>query len=244
MKTLKRIVRILDKVTDACLFLIFFLFFLMGLYALYDSYLVYMNANDTSLLKYKPGYESDADTDKKITDDMVAWLTLDDTNVDYPVMQGEDNNEYLNKDPFGDYSLSGSIFLDSRNASDFSDSYSLIYGHHMEHEMMFGALDAYLDEDYFRSHQTGSLSVGGKDDVENRVTYQIRLFAVVESEGTQEAIFAPTEHDDKTLQYVKQHALYFSDSVEVSEDTKLIALSTCKYPDTADRTIVFGILVP
>ena len=131
MKTLKRIVRILDQVTDACLFLIFFLCFLMGLYALYDGYLVYMNSNYTSLLKYKPGDESDADTNKKITDDMVAWLTLDDTNVDYPVMQGEDNNEYLNKDPVGDYSLSGSIFLDSRNASDFSDFYSFIYGHHM-----------------------------------------------------------------------------------------------------------------
>ena len=37
---------------------------------------------------------------------MVAWLTVDDTNIDYPVMQGEDNNEYLNKDPFGDYFFS------------------------------------------------------------------------------------------------------------------------------------------
>lgn len=43
---------------------------------------------------------------------MVAWLTIDDTKIDYPVMQGKDNTEYLNKDPYGDYALAGSIFLD------------------------------------------------------------------------------------------------------------------------------------
>lgn len=78
-------------------------------------------------------------------------MTIDDTNIDYPVMQGEDNNEYLNKDPFGNYALSGSIFLDRRNNPEFKDYYSLIYGHHMEHGMMFGAIDEYLNEDYFNS---------------------------------------------------------------------------------------------
>ena len=111
---------------------------------IYDSYMVYQQATDNSILKYKPGYETDDETNKKITGNMVAWLTIDDTNVDYPVMQGEDNNEYLNKDPFGDYALSGSIFLDSRNDPEFKDYYSLIYGHHMEHGMMFGAIDEYL----------------------------------------------------------------------------------------------------
>ncbi|MBR1845920.1 MAG: class B sortase, partial [Oscillospiraceae bacterium] len=63
-------------------------------------------------------------------------------------MQGETNGKYLNTDPYGEYSLSGSIFLDSRNAGDFSDSYSLVYGHHMADGMMFGALDAFFDEGY------------------------------------------------------------------------------------------------
>ena len=173
----KKIIRLIDGLIDKSILLICIVLFLLGSYGLYDSYMVYQQATDNSILKYKPGYETDDETDKKITGNMVAWLTIDDTNIDYPVMQGEDNNEYLNKDPFGNYALSGSIFLDRRNNPEFKDYYSLIYGHHMEHGMMFGAIDEYLNEDYFNSHRTGSLVVGKK-------TYKIRIFAVLECEAT------------------------------------------------------------
>ena len=179
--------------------------------------MVYQQATDNSILKYKPGYETDDETDKKITGNMVAWLTIDDTNIDYPVMQGEDNNEYLN-----------------RNNPEFKDYYSLIYGHHMEHGMMFGAIDEYLNEDYFNSHRTGSLVVGKK-------TYKIRIFAVLECEATEESIFAPTENDN-TVTYIKQHALFLDDTALPKDNEKLLGLSTCKYPDTVDRTLIFGAL--
>lgn len=232
MKRLKKIVRFLDNLTDKGMFLIFLLFFLIGMYALYDSYMVYNAANDESILKYKPGYEKD-DPEKEIKGNMVAWLTMDDTSIDYPVMQGEDNSEYLNKDPYGEYSLSGSIFLDSRNTSDLTDEYSLIYGHHMEHDAMFGALDRYLEEDYFNEHRTGTLYVG--DEI-----YKIKLFAVLECAATQEEIFAPTEVSlAETEKYIKEKALYLDERAWDKED-RVLALSTCKYPDTADRTVVIG----
>lgn len=231
---MKKVVRFLDRLVDKGIFLVCLVFFLLGSYGLYDSYMVYQHTTDESILKYKPGYESDDADDKEITENMVAWLTLDDTKVDYPVMQGDDNTEYLNKDPYGDYSLSGSIFLDSRNNPEFTDFYSLIYGHHMEQGMMFGALDSYLKEDYFDSHRTGTLIVGD-------TTYNIELFAVLECEATENAIFAPTE-TKKTLKYIKKHALYLDGSSIPSKKKgeRLIGLSTCKYPDTVERTVVFG----
>lgn len=232
MKRLKKIVRFLDNLTDKGMFLIFLLFFLIGMYALYDSYMVYKAANDESILKYKPGYEKDA-PEKEIKGNMVAWLTLDDTSIDYPIMQGEDNSEYLNKDPYGEYSLSGSIFLDSRNNSDFTDEYSLVYGHHMEHNAMFGALDKYLEEDYFDEHRTGTLYAGDE-------TYKIKLFAVLECAATQGEIFAPTETSfEETEKYIKEKAMYL-DEGEWDKEERLLAMSTCKYPDTADRTVVIG----
>lgn len=230
MKILRKTVRFLDRLTDTGLLIFFLLLFVMGFYALYDSYLVYMDANDTSLLKYKPGYEKE-EPKKEIKGNMVAWITLDDTDIDYPVMQGDDNSEYLNKDPYGEYSLSGSIFLDSRNASDFSDSYSLIYGHHMEHRAMFGALDDFLDEDYFNTHRTGTLYVGDE-------TYHIQVFGVLECAAIQEEIFAPTEISlTDTEEYIHQKAMYLDERAG-DKDQKILALSTCKYPDTADRTVV------
>lgn len=230
----RKIIRFIDNMIDRAVFLVCLVLFLLGSYGLYDSYMVYQQATDSSILKYKPGYETDDATSKEIKENMVAWLTVDDTSIDYPVMQGKDNNEYLNKDPYGDYSLAGSIFLDSRNNRKFKDQYSLVYGHHMEQGMMFGALDDFLDEDYFNSHRSGSLIVGKK-------TYKIRIFAVLECEATEESIFAPTENDN-TLNYIKQHALFLDDTALPKDNERLLGLSTCKYPDTVDRTLIFGVL--
>ena len=52
----------------------------------------------------------------KLNKDVVGWITIFDTHISYPVVQGKDNQEYLNKDVFGKFSFSGSIFLDYRNA--------------------------------------------------------------------------------------------------------------------------------
>ena len=109
----KKIIRLIDGLIDKSILLICIVLFLLGSYGLYDSYMVYQQATDNSILKYKLDMKPMMRQIKKITGNMVAWLTIDDTNIDYPVMQGEDNNEYLNKDPFGNYALSGSIFLDA-----------------------------------------------------------------------------------------------------------------------------------
>lgn len=237
-KIWQMVIKKLDRITDMMLIIVCLIFFLIGSYAMYDSMMVYMDANDDSLLKYKPGYESGNKPDREIEGNMVAWLTIDDTTIDYPIMQGEDNTEYLNKNPFGDYALSGSIFLDSRNNPDFEDTYSLIYGHHMEHDSMFGALDNYMQKDFFDTHQTGTLTVSG-----NKKVYDIRIFALVNTLATEENIFAPTESTG-TFDYVKQNAEFYDETAGVDKNSKLIAFSTCKYPDSIERTVVFAELMP
>jgi len=236
-KVLRKTIRILDKCEDLFLLVVCMLLFFIGLYALIDSYLVYQHANDSSILKYKPGYEGEL-PDRPIVGNMAAWLTIEDTNIDYPVTQGDTNEEYLNKDPYGDYSLSGSIFLDSRNAADFSDDYSLIYGHHMEGAYMFGSLHSFLEKDFFNAHRHGELIVG-------QTAYTIDFFAVMDTEATQEYVFAPTEYEtEDVLDYIKDHAGIYDESVlEQGEGEKrLLGLSTCKYPDSVYRVVLFGIL--
>lgn len=101
MRMCRKIVRILDNLIDRFLFLLCILIFLIGGYALFDSYAVYYQAADNDILKCKPGYETEEDVNKEIQGFMAAWLTMDDSDIDYPVMQGDDNSEYLSKDPFG-----------------------------------------------------------------------------------------------------------------------------------------------
>lgn len=83
MNSFKKMIRFLDRITDIGIVLFFLCLFFIGLYALYDSYLVYHAANNTDLLNYKPGYESESEQ-KPIQGNMVAWITLDETKVDYP----------------------------------------------------------------------------------------------------------------------------------------------------------------
>ena len=230
---MQRVIRYIDRATDTVLILFFLLLFLIGAYTMYDTILIYDLAGGADLSNFKPlisdvkngGWDMSA-----ISDDAVAWLTVDNTSIDYPVMQGRNNNEYLNKDPFGEYSLAGSIFLDSRNAPDFSDPYSLIYGHHMEHGKMFGALDAFLDKEYFDAHRTATLIVSNK-------VYAVKFFACVEADASVNEIFAPNETGG-TLSYVQKHALIW----HKPEGERLIALSTCKFPQTTARIVVFGVI--
>lgn len=229
-RILKKVVHLLDRLEDMVGLLVCLVLFLIGLYATVDSWLVYHHAKDDSLLRFKPGYEREA-ADQPIQGNMVAWLTVDDTMIDYPVMQGETNEEYLNKDPYGNYSMSGSIFLDSRNTADFTDAYSLIYGHHMEGDYMFGPLHYFLEQEYLDTHPSGELIVGD-------VTYEIMFFAALEAPATQELIFNPTEYPvEDILKYVKEHAQSYEND---PKEGTVVALSTCKYPDAANRVLLFG----
>lgn len=194
-----RVFTTLNKVFDACLLVVLVLCFLVGLYSMIDSALVFQQASDESLLRYKPGSSAAASEDARQIDN-VAWLTLDDTPIDYPVMQGADNKEYLNRDPYGDYSLSGSIFLDSNNRADFSDSYNLVYGHHMEADKMFGPLDDFLDADFFDAHRTGGLYVG------DGTYYRLDVFAAVQTTAENATVFDVRESSAEQVLALLQQA--------------------------------------
>ena len=211
------------------------LLFLICLYAMIDAYMVYAGANDSNIMKYKPA-AGDTEMLRELSDDAVAWLTVDDTRIDYPVMQGKTNDDYLNKDPYGEFSLSGSIFLDSRNDKTFSDPYSLIYGHHMEYGAMFGSLDEYAGKEFFDAHKTGSLIVA------NDTEYHITFFAACKAQATDKVIFDPPESSNQALlEYLNKHAIIY-DPRGVSAGSKLIALSTCQSAESYERMIVFGTL--
>ena len=225
-KKKKTIRQRIDLFIDRLETVILVMFFLIGAYSFADTYSVYSASQDKGLLKYKP---STGEVLKPDLTDNVAWLTLDDSTVDYPIMQGVNNDDYLDKDPYGNYSLSGSIFLDYRCSPNFADDYNLVYGHHMEKGLMFGSLDDWLDQDYFDSHRTGTITTA------NRI-YSLQVVAVMEERATVNELFQPTDVDSNTtFEFIKQNAVIIDDSAEL---THVVALSTCKYPDTDDRTVI------
>lgn len=126
-----------DKVLSLIAVLMILLLLCYGGYSLWDTAMLYKGAfNSSDLLQYKPSADDPESLTfeelLKLNPDVCAWITVDDTHIDYPVVQGEDNMEYVNKDVQGEFAFSGAIFLDSQNKRDFSDSFNLLYGHHME----------------------------------------------------------------------------------------------------------------
>ncbi|MBQ6419544.1 MAG: class B sortase [Clostridia bacterium] len=231
----RKVIIVCDKLFDRIILLASLLFFLICIYAMYDAAMVYYNANDTSVLKYKPDL-TNPEVLREISEDSIAWITVDGTRIDYPVMQGRDNKEYLNKDPFGKYSLSGSIFLDARNSGDFSDCYSVLYGHHMDYGAMFGALDEFKNKEYFDNHRTGQLiTVGGKK-------YDIRFFAAALVLATDPLVFHPTDATVEALLAQLSGSAMIYEPPESKAGLQLIALSTCQDADTIDRMVVFGVM--
>ena len=231
---MRKAIRIVDKSIDRIVLIVSLLIFLICIYAMIDAVMVYYNANDQSTLKFKPQGKEDAAVLRELSDDAVAWLTVDGTSIDYPVMQGKTNSEYLNKDPYGDYSLSGSVFLDSRCDGEFKDAYSLLYGHHMEYGAMFGALDDFIKPEYFYAHRTGTLvTVGGEE-------YVINFFAAAKAPADEDIIFDPSNtNNKKLLDYLETKAAVYE---ETQEQERIIALSTCQSAENIERMIVFGIL--
>ncbi|MBP5303669.1 MAG: class B sortase [Clostridia bacterium] len=211
------------------------LLFLICLYATVDAYFVYAGASDSSILRFKPSVDNPGSL-ARLSKDAIAWITLEDTNIDYPIMQGKTNEEYLNKDPYGNYSLTGSIFLDCRNDKNFSDPYSLVYGHHMEYSAMFGALDLYGNAAYLDSHKNGTLITASGQ------VYRILVFASCKADANEKSVFQPSyySYEDLTA-FLNKTAMVFHREV-YTKDAKVIALSTCQSAETFDRMLVFGIL--
>ena len=232
--TERKVVRFLDKLTDRILIFLCIILLCLGGYALLDTIHIYYHANDTSLLSYKPEVdENGVVRDPLSLPGAVGWLTLDGTQVDYPIMHGTDNSAYLNKDPYGNYSLSGSLFLDANNSPDFTDQYSMIYGHHMEHNSMFGALDEYLKQDYFDKHRDGSIIIGAK-------SYKLVLFAAVETSAYTKEIF--DVKNGGALDYIRQNAeIFYPD--DVTDYDQILAMSTCQEADSDQRTVIFAVIV-
>ena len=240
MQITLRLVRLGDRLLSILAGFLILVMFLYGGYFLWGTARIYGNAAvGEELLKYKPTSETEGEHLSLqelalINPDTRGWLTIPDTHVDYPVLQGNDDMEYINKDVFGEFSLSGSLFLSCRNSSDFSDGYSLIYGHHMDHGGMFGDVVEYTDISYFEKHMEGWLYLAD-------ATYQIQMFACVETDAYDNMIYGCGAATDlnKLLSYIEEHAVVYK-NMTTDRPAQVIGLSTCADARTNGRVIVFG----
>lgn len=277
MKTVCSIVKIIETVMRAIVAVVAVIIIMFAAYSLYDTFYINQHAFSSYELKqFKPipadtndgskgkdngdGSGSDYDQDsfarlKAVNEDARGWITVYDTNIDYPVVQGEDDLEYATKDIYGKTSITGAIYLKTDNSEDLSDPYNVIFGHHMDNGAMFGDLEKYKKEDYFNSHLGGWLYAGGRyykldvfavmlTDAYNENVYDIKALTISERIKyiltNSEFYRLLSDSDRQALELFEKEGPAVLDQLQKSGDPAMIlALSTCESAITNGRIVVF-----
>lgn len=170
--------------------------------------------------------------------DVVGWIYIPDTKINYPVLQGESNDTYLHHLMTGAYNASGSIFLEAGIPRDFSSQNNPVYGHNMKNSTMFAMLTRYKRQAFYEEHPVAYLMTP-------EWNYVVRLFSGYVTDVDADAWdtwFA--EGDMQTwLDGVCKRSGFTSDVIPTAED-RILTLSTCSYETDDARFVVHGILEP
>ena len=236
-----------DKILSFLAVILMLLMLFYGGYSLWDTYITMSGAfMGQDLLKYKPNLGNPEEARLSLQElialnpDVKAWITIDGTHIDYPMTQGKDDMEYVNKSITGEFTLSGAIFLSARNKADYSDPYMLTYGHHMDYGGMYGDVMKYIDKDYFDKHLTGNLFM---PDGRAR---KMEVFACIECDAYDHMIYS-VEHKKGNIMnlvdYLKKNSTNFRD-IGMKEGDQVMALSTCVSLETNGRVVVLARVNP
>lgn len=176
---------------------------------------------------------------KTVNPDVVGWLTVDGTRIDYPFVQAGDNDYYLHRDINETYSFAGTAFMDFRSDPTFSGLLSVVYGHNMRNGTMFSDVGRYNEAGYFNEHQTGWLYLPN-------ATYQLEIVAYMRVSKNDEMLYRGAYSDDVEkqafLDYMAQNALRYRDLSLTPRDS-LIVLSTCTSNRKEQRNVVIARLI-
>lgn len=163
--------------------------------------------------------------------DTVAWITGEDTPIDYPVMHTDNNEYYLSHLYSGEENRYGTLFADCRN--------TVIYGHNMKNDAMFGSLMGYKEQAYYEEHPTMTLYTPDGD-------YTIELLSGTLESGDREFVrFRFESEEDFTgyIQSLQSRSTFSSHGTAVPGD-RLVSLCTCTYKQNNARYLVVGRLLP
>lgn len=171
---------------------------------------------------------------------LIGWVKIDDTNINYPVMQTSDNEYYLDHNLNQEYDKNGSIFMDKDCDVLKPSTNYILYGHHMKSGQMFGDLDLYSNEEYYKEHPYIQF-----DTIYEKGTYQI-MYVFRSHVYREEEIafkyyqFIDVNSEQEFDSYMREMAemSYYDTGVSAQYGDQLLTLSTCDYQEKDGRFVV------
>lgn len=176
---------------------------------------------------------------KAESEDIVAWIYCEDTPINYPIVQGDDNSFYLERLPDGTWNGTGSLFLDFINEPDFSEFHSIVYGHNMLNDSMFGVLTDYYRQEYYDAHPVMYLMTPEQN-------YKMELIGGIVVHADSDMYNMDFTDPQRKERFVAEFAekSTFQPAVEFTAEDRFVTLSTCAYDFENARYLLTGKLVP
>lgn len=187
----------------------------------------------------EPPYVSPIDFEEllALNPDTIGWIRIPDTNIDYPIVQNDNNDTYLHTDFYGDESIYGTIYLDFESDADLMGKNNILYGHNMRNGSMFKDLVYYKEEQYFKDHQFFEIYTPERT---------IRLKAISCYYDKAQPIFRKTKFKTEgSYKAFINEMLSPCAYAEIPEEpiNALYTLVTCSYEVDDARTFVFAVEV-
>lgn len=173
----------------------------------------------------------------QINSDVVGWIFIDGTHINYPVVQGQDNHYYMNRMFDGTVNKAGAIFLDADCEPDFSDKNSVLYGHHMKNNSMFADLVKYKKQAFYDGHPVALLLTPA-------AYYKIQFFSGYVSDNWSSAWDTAFTEENYALWLEEiQAKSRFTPLETPTVEDRVVTLSTCTYEFKNAKFVLHGYIV-
>ncbi|PBH42623.1 SrtB family sortase [Clostridioides difficile] len=228
---MKKLVKILINII--CIITLIFsslsIYIKLSEYKKADEVYTELRENTINNSKYQELYDKN--------NDYRFWLKINNVNIDYPVVQGYNNDFYLTHDFYKNYLPLGSIFMDYRNNFE-NDKSLIVYGHYMKNKTMFNNLNKFKDADFFKKNNKIKITLNGKEFL-----YDVFSAYIVESDYDYLKTNFNNESDYQNyINDITSKSLYKS-PIKVNSNDKIVTLSTCTYEFDDARMVIHGRLI-
>ena len=178
----------------------------------------------TTTTVYDIQYEKVFSTLQEINKDTVGWLTVNNTRIDYPVVQAKDNDYYLRRDYYQNKNRHGWIFMDYRNNPDELNENTIIYGHNLANQTMFGTLRYALNSYWYKKSANQIITFNTPNE---NMKFQIfSIYTIPTTNDYLDITFPTTDAYQTYIDLVKGRSIY-DFNIEVTTGDKILTLSTC-----------------
>ena len=221
----------ISKLFTVLLFLIFMSSFLYSLYRIIlwrknnkENYKINEVLHEYIKTDSNEKYKIDFEKLKELNPDTVAYLKVDNTNIDYVVVKGKDNDYYLDHNFDKKYNKSGWIFMDYQNNLDDKDKNIVIYGHNTVDKSMFGSLHKTLSSDWYDKNKDSTIVLVTPDGMS-----KYKIFSTYKIDNEEYYITTSFSTDNEYLNFLKKikSRSYYKYDVDLNENDQILTLSTC-----------------